>query len=84
MAGKTPIEALKSFRPLTHEAIGAMPVVVLDQFNMHIDDLFDLKEIPWDNSPRNIKKLNETMAHYLNCSPATAMIYYSNQHQKCP
>lgn len=64
MAGKTPIEVLKSFRPLTHEAIGAMPVVVLDQFNMHIDDLFDLKEIPWDNSPRNIKKLNETMAHY--------------------
>ncbi len=79
MAGKTPIEVLKSFRPLTHEAIGAMPVVVLDQFNMHIDDLFDLKEIPWDNSPRNIKKLNETMAHYRCLWPSNGSIFRKGQ-----
>ena len=64
MAGKTPIEALKSFNSLSHEAIGVMPVVILDQLSMHINELFDLSEIPWDNTPRNIKKLNETMAYY--------------------
>lgn len=67
MAGKTPIEALKSFNSLSHEAIGVMPVVILDQLSMHINELFDLSEIPWDNSPRNIKKLNETMAYYPSC-----------------
>jgi len=44
-----------------------MPVVILDQLSMHINELFDLSEIPWDNSPRNIKKLNETMAYYPSC-----------------
>jgi hypothetical protein len=41
-----------------------MPVVILDQLSMHIGELFDLSKIPWDNSPRNIKILNETMAYY--------------------
>jgi hypothetical protein len=42
-----------------------MPVVILDQLSMHIGELFDLSKIPWDNSPRNIKILNETMAYYM-------------------
>ena len=65
IAGKTPIEAVQSFHSLCHLAIGAMPVIVLEQLNMHIEELFDLTRIPWDYSPRNIKKLNETMAHYI-------------------
>ncbi len=64
IAGKTPIEAMKSLHSLHHSAIGAMPVVILDWLNMHIENLCDITQIPWDYSPRNIKKLNETMAYY--------------------
>jgi len=39
-------------------------VVVLDRLAVHISDLFRLNQIPWDHSPRNIKKLNETQAYY--------------------
>jgi hypothetical protein len=42
-----------------------MPVVVLDRLAVHISDLFRLNQIPWDHSPRNIKKLNETQAYYM-------------------
>lgn len=64
MAGRTPMEAARYFHSMCHVAIGAMPVVILDQLSMHIGELFDLSKIPWDNSPRNIKILNETMAYY--------------------
>jgi len=64
MAGRTPMEAARFFHSMCHVAIGAMPVVILDQLSMHIGELFDLSKIPWDNSPRNIKILNETMAYY--------------------
>ena len=64
MAGKTPVEAIRYYRSLCHPAIGAMPVVVLDRLAVHISDLFRLNQIPWDHSPRNIKKLNETQAYY--------------------
>jgi len=63
MAGKTPVEAIRYYRSLCHPAIGAMPVVVLDRLAVHISDLFRLNQIPWDHSPRNIKKLNETQAY---------------------
>jgi hypothetical protein len=49
-----------------------MPVVILDQLSMHIGELFDLSKIPWDNSPRNIKILNETMAYYILAKPGTS------------
>ena len=65
MAGKTPVEAIRYYRSLCHPAIGAMPVVVLDRLAVHISDLFRLNQIPWDHSPRNIKKLNETQAYYM-------------------
>jgi len=39
-------------------------VVILDQLNEHIKELCDITSIPWDNSPRNIKRMNETMAYY--------------------
>jgi len=65
MAGRTPMEAARYFHSMCHVAIGAMPVVILDQLSMHIGELFDLSKIPWDNSPRNIKILNETMAYYI-------------------
>ncbi len=58
------MEAARYFHSMCHVAIGAMPVVILDQLSMHIGELFDLSKIPWDNSPRNIKILNETMAYY--------------------
>ena len=64
MAGRTPLEAARYFHSMCHVAIGAMPVVILDKLSMHIGELFDLSKIPWDNSPRNIKILNETMAYY--------------------
>lgn len=64
MAGKTPVEAARSYHSLTNAAIGAMPVVILDQLNEHIKELCDITSIPWDNSPRNIKRMNETMAYY--------------------
>jgi hypothetical protein len=41
-----------------------MPIVILDHLAPHIADLFNLSQIPWDHSPRNIKKLNETLAYY--------------------
>jgi len=65
MAGKTPVEAARSYHSLTNAAIGAMPVVILDQLNEHIKELCDITSIPWDNSPRNIKRMNETMAYYI-------------------
>ena len=74
IAGKTPVEALQSFHSLCHPAIGAMPVVNLERLNMHMEEVFNLTQIPWDNSPRNIKKLNETMAHY-----RKSKIYFSVQ-----
>lgn len=64
IAGKTPVEALQSFHSLCHLAIGAMPVVDLERLNMHMEEVFNLTQIPWDNSPRNIMKLNDTMAYY--------------------
>jgi hypothetical protein len=64
MAGKTPAQALQYYRSLSHPAIAAMPIVILDHLAPHIADLFNLSQIPWDHSPRNIKKLNETLAYY--------------------
>ena len=64
MAGKTPMEAVQSYHSLCHKAIGSMPVVMIERLAPHIRHLFCLTGIPWDHSPRNIKKLNDTMAHY--------------------
>lgn len=72
MAGNTPVEAIQRYHCLCHPAIAAMPVVILDRLAVHIGDLFNLSQIPWDNSPRNTKKLNETLAHYKTAKSQTA------------
>ena len=65
MNGLPPIEVLRRYRCPINPAIGSMPVVILDHLANHISLLFDTSSIPWDNSPRNLKILNEIMAHYI-------------------
>ena len=66
MKGRTPFEVLRSFRTGVNPAIGSMPVVILDQLSLYVDDcLWKVSSIPWDRSPKNLKLVNETMAYYL-------------------
>jgi len=64
MAGKSPVEAIRFYHSLCYPAIAAMPVAILEHLTNLISNIFDLNQIPWDCSPRNIKKLNETLACY--------------------
>lgn len=63
--GKTPMQALKCCHFAIHPAVGAMPVVLLDTFCLYLHFLWDISSIPWDNSTRYLKLLNETMTYYL-------------------
>ncbi|MCG0278631.1 MAG: integrase, partial [Thermanaeromonas sp.] len=64
MKGKTPVQALHASRMAINPAVGAMPVLLLDQVSLYLDYFWNISTIPWDNSPKNLKLVNETMAHY--------------------
>ncbi|GFN22490.1 hypothetical protein TAMC210_08060 [Thermanaeromonas sp. C210] len=64
MKGQTPAQALHASRMAINPAVGAMPVLLLDQVSLYLDCLWNISTIPWDNSPRNLMLVNETMAHY--------------------
>lgn len=64
MKGRTPVQALHASRAAVSPAIAAMPVLPLDLVSLHLDYLWNISHIPWDNSPKNLKLVNETMAYY--------------------
>lgn len=65
MKGRTPLEVLSASGVAVHPAVCAFSVVHLDTLSSHVHLLWDISGIPWDNSPKNAKVVNETQACYL-------------------